>query len=81
MRPRERTRSARRRRLARRLARLVGLVLVPAALALPMAASGAGDLGAGGAGRPLPSFLLPNLLAVGMSLTVLVIACKRFRKE
>lgn len=81
MTPQERTGAGRRRRLARRLARLVGLVLVPAALALPMAALGAGDPGAGGAGRPLPSFLLPNLLAVGMSLTVLVIACKRFRKE
>jgi len=54
---------------------------VLAALALPTAALGAGDPGAGGAGRPLPSFLLPNLLAVGMSLTVLAIACKRFRKE
>jgi hypothetical protein len=29
----------------------------------------------------LPSFALPNLLALGMSLTLLAIACKRFRRE
>jgi hypothetical protein len=50
--------------------------MVPAAW--PAVLGAAEDASPGWAGA---SFLLPNLLALVMSLTVLVIACKRFRKE
>ncbi|MFO8013210.1 MAG: hypothetical protein R6X20_07885 [Phycisphaerae bacterium] len=58
------------------------VLLTAAVLVLGAAALGAGvPAGRGGAGGPMPSFLLPNLLALAMSLTVFAIACKRFRKE
>lgn len=69
------------RRLARRGTRRMIVLLAPAGFALPTAVLGAGDRAAGGAGEAMPSFLLPSLMAVGMCLAVLALACRRFRKE
>jgi len=52
-----------------------------AGLALATPVLGAGDPASSGAGGTMPSFLLPSLMAAGMSLTVLAIACRRFRKK
>lgn len=81
MTPREPTRCDRR-PVPPAFSRIVPVLLTAAVLVLGAAALGAGEAASrGGAGRPVPSFLLPNLLALAMSLTVLVIACKRFRRE
>jgi hypothetical protein len=64
------------------LARTAGVLLTAAVFLLGAVALANGETASrDGAGGPMPSFLLPNLLALAMSLTVLVIACKRFRKE
>lgn len=61
---------------------LVAGILAGAVGLLPAAAwADDGSAGRAGAGGAMPSFVLQNLLALAMSLTVLVIACKRFRKE
>ena len=81
MTPRESARADRRlaRTVVRRAARLLaaGTVLAVPALAWSAEADTAG----GGAGEAMPAFFLQNLLALVMCLTVLVIACKRFRRE
>lgn len=76
MRPRESTTVHRSRCLLRRVGLLAAFAM---AMAVPAAALGAAP--ESGAGGHMPSFLLPNLLALAMSLTILVIACKRFGKE
>jgi len=82
MRRQEPTGTDRRRPWRRALRRLAAGILAGAVAWLPAAGWAAdASAGRGGAGGPMPSFLLPNLLALAMSLTVLVIACKRFRKE
>jgi len=64
------------------LRRAARLLVTAAALAVPaLAWSAEADTTGGGAGRAMPPFFLQNLLALVMCLTVLVIACKRFRKE
>jgi hypothetical protein len=70
-----------RRPAAQILSRIAPVLPTAAVLAVGATALAAGEPAGGGAGGPMPSFLLPNLLALAMSLTVLVIACKRFRKE
>jgi len=50
-------------------------VLVPAPAAVAADAEPEPDADEG------PSYLVPNIMAIGMSLTILAIACKRFRKD
>ncbi len=72
-----------RRRPWRRVFRRLAAGILAGAVAWLPAAAWAADAsaGRGGAGGAMPSFVLQNLLALAMSLTVLVIACKRFRRE
>jgi len=67
--------------LSRVLPRLAALAAAGVVLAMPLALSAGDPAVRGGAGGPMPSFLLPNLLAIAMSLTVLAVACKRFKRE
>jgi len=58
-----------------------GVALVLVVLALATTADAARSEPQERPEDPMPSYVLPNILAVGMGLTVLAIACKRFRKE
>ena len=49
-------------------------------IALAGAAGGAGR-STTSKGRTLPSYIIPNTVAFGMSVAVLVCACKRFRRS
>lgn len=67
-------------RLARAAVAPAATVLVLAGLAMPAASSGRSTTSATKA-APVPSYVIPNMVAGGMCLAILATACKRFRRS
>ena len=67
-------------RLARTAVALAATVLVLAVLAVPAASAGRWPTSARKI-PPVPSYVIPNIVAGAMCLAILATACKRFRRS